>query len=191
MKHTTLYRLHDTDGRLLYVGIAGNPGRRFEQHADDKPWWSEVARIDLRHFDDRGVALQAEKEAIIVERPVHNKMHAGGALRAGQVLIRCDVCELPIHTGEGHVEVRNDHRRDATLDDPAPWSAFHYDCDPDIDAPSYWIRSERLNSIELVDNFTEHIRGKRWYDRTDWEDIIDDLHAFGEGRFLTTARVAA
>jgi hypothetical protein len=40
---TTLYRFYDASGRLLYVGIAGNPGRRFAQHGRDKSWWSQVA----------------------------------------------------------------------------------------------------------------------------------------------------
>ncbi len=31
---TTLYRLYNADGGLLYVGIAGNPGRR------STIWWS-------------------------------------------------------------------------------------------------------------------------------------------------------
>lgn len=72
---TTLYRLIDAEDRLLYIGIAGNPGRRFEQHADDKTWWSDVARITLEHHVDRGSALQAERAAIVAERPIHNVQH--------------------------------------------------------------------------------------------------------------------
>ena len=38
---TCLYRVHDAQGGLLYVGIAGNPGRRFQEHAGTKPWWEQ------------------------------------------------------------------------------------------------------------------------------------------------------
>lgn len=72
---TSLYRLRDTSGRLLYVGIAGNPGRRFEQHAGDKPWWGQVASITLEHHPDRGAALDAERHAIQTEAPAYNVIH--------------------------------------------------------------------------------------------------------------------
>jgi excinuclease UvrABC nuclease subunit len=72
---TTLYRLRDEHGKLLYVGIAGNPGRRFEQHADTKAWWPEVARVDLEHFDTRDEALIAETIAIVNEEPAYNIRH--------------------------------------------------------------------------------------------------------------------
>lgn len=71
-EHTTLYRLYDAADALLYVGIAGNPGRRFEQHHADKPWWGHVARITLEHHPTRAAALRAELDAIRAENPRHN-----------------------------------------------------------------------------------------------------------------------
>ncbi len=70
---TTLYRLFSAEEDLIYVGIAGNPGRRFEQHAEDKPWWSAVATIRLEHFDTRDAARAAERHAIATELPYRNK----------------------------------------------------------------------------------------------------------------------
>lgn len=69
---TTLYRLYDADGVVLYIGIAGNPGKRFEQHAKDKAWWSQVSTIRLDHYAGRALALAAETAAIRSERPRHN-----------------------------------------------------------------------------------------------------------------------
>lgn len=69
---TTLYRLFDQTGVLLYVGIAGNPGRRWEQHRADKPWWGDVATTRLEHFPTREAALSAELDAIRSENPRHN-----------------------------------------------------------------------------------------------------------------------
>lgn len=74
----SLYRLFGADGSLLYVGIAGNPGRRFEQHSKDKPWWSDVASVRLEHFPDRALAVAAEAMAIRVECPIHNVIHNRG-----------------------------------------------------------------------------------------------------------------
>jgi predicted GIY-YIG superfamily endonuclease len=70
--HTTLYRLFSKEGVLLYVGIAGNPGRRFEEHHGDKAWWGEVNTSKMEHFSTRELALKAEWEAIRRESPKYN-----------------------------------------------------------------------------------------------------------------------
>lgn len=72
---TTLYRLFDADGALLYIGIAGNPGRRFGQHGTNKTWWSQVATITLEHHPTRDAADAAERAAILAEQPLHNVAH--------------------------------------------------------------------------------------------------------------------
>lgn len=74
---TTLYRILDDTGDLLYVGISGNPGRRMAQHAEDKPWWTDSAIIVLEHFPTRTLALRAETKAVESEGPIYNK--AGSA----------------------------------------------------------------------------------------------------------------
>jgi len=58
---TTLYRFYDVDDALLYIGVAGNPGRRFEQHASHKEWWTDVVRVELEHFATREEAAGAEE----------------------------------------------------------------------------------------------------------------------------------
>lgn len=79
MNVTTLYRLLDEGGHLLYVGIAGNPGRRADQHAHTKSWWPNVALIALEHFPTREEAESAEQRAIAVERPKYNVTYATGS----------------------------------------------------------------------------------------------------------------
>ena len=73
--HTSMYWLYDDAGALLYVGIAGNPGRRFEQHRSDKSWWGQVSDIKLQHFASRSEAMSAVAEAIRMYRPPHNNSH--------------------------------------------------------------------------------------------------------------------
>lgn len=74
---TSLYRLSDTAGRLLYIGVADQWTRRVQDHAQSKPWWKEVATTTVEHFPTREAALAAEKVAIQTERPIHNIIHNG------------------------------------------------------------------------------------------------------------------
>ncbi|MDX3230582.1 GntR family transcriptional regulator [Streptomyces sp. ME19-01-6] len=75
-ERTALYRLYGTDDRLLYIGITSQPGPRFTQHAADKPWWPQVVRREIKWFDTRPLAAEAEVSAIIDESPVHNGNNA-------------------------------------------------------------------------------------------------------------------
>ena len=91
---TTLYRMFDAAGDLLYVGITSRGGRRFDEHAKVQPWWVEVASVTVEHFATRTEALAAELAAIRVEDPTYNA--------AGRELI-CDRCgrKVPELTGYG------------------------------------------------------------------------------------------
>ncbi|MFJ3950274.1 GIY-YIG nuclease family protein [Streptomyces libani] len=70
---TALYRLYDTAGGLLYVGVTNNPTHRFGQHKADKAWWGEVVQHSIEWFDGEWSALQAEVEAIATEEPKYNR----------------------------------------------------------------------------------------------------------------------
>jgi hypothetical protein len=74
-----LYRFYDRDGALLYVGISVNAPGRFAQHRHDKPWWADVARIDIEPHRGRDEVLAAERAAIRAEAPRYNVQHAGTA----------------------------------------------------------------------------------------------------------------
>lgn len=86
---STLYRVYDAAGALLYIGITNDPAERFGAHAGLKPWWHEAVRIDLEHFDTREVCARAELAAIRSEHPRHNIV---GAQRL-QAVIREDALE--------------------------------------------------------------------------------------------------
>lgn len=72
---TTLYRFFGDRRVLLYVGVGGNPGRRFNQHAKDKLWWPNVVTTTMEHFGTRQEALDAETAAIRSEFPLYNVVH--------------------------------------------------------------------------------------------------------------------
>lgn len=69
---TALYRLYDERSTLLYIGISYQPGVRFEQHAEAKPWWNRVVRKEVAWYDDRPSAAKAEAEAVRTEDPEFN-----------------------------------------------------------------------------------------------------------------------
>ncbi|WP_030304170.1 GIY-YIG nuclease family protein [Streptomyces katrae] len=69
---TAVYRLHDAEGQLLYVGSTADAPSRWEQHAREKLWWSAVTTASVTWYPNRGEALAAEREAIQLESPLHN-----------------------------------------------------------------------------------------------------------------------
>lgn len=67
-----LYRMYDERGRLLYVGITGDLGKRLGQHSF-KRWFPLVEKITLEWKETRASALLSESRAIVAERPRYNK----------------------------------------------------------------------------------------------------------------------
>lgn len=72
LERTALYRFYNADEALLYVGVTNDPVRRWDQHADAKEWWPQVARKTIEWFEGRAEALAAERTAIRSENPIHN-----------------------------------------------------------------------------------------------------------------------
>lgn len=78
-----VYRVYDTPGRLLYVGISDKPGRRLnDEHSnpadpDYKTWWPQVdpKRTLVIYKRDLETARMAEAEAIRDELPLYNDQH--------------------------------------------------------------------------------------------------------------------
>jgi predicted GIY-YIG superfamily endonuclease len=72
-----LYRFFDRTGVLLYVGITVDFAVRMATHAKEKDWWPQVERSATRveYYDSRRAALDAERDAIKNEKPLHNDQH--------------------------------------------------------------------------------------------------------------------
>jgi predicted GIY-YIG superfamily endonuclease len=60
---------------LLYVGITGSPPQRFRAHSKTKEWWHRISDVKLVHFEDRAALIDAERDAIKSEHPLHNIVH--------------------------------------------------------------------------------------------------------------------
>ncbi len=81
-----LYRFYDVVGQLLYVGVTADPGTRWKAHSKDKPWWIDVTRVTVEHHPSREAVLEAERSAIVAEKPLHNIVHnAGRAIPDGHL----------------------------------------------------------------------------------------------------------
>jgi len=73
------YRLFGADDVLFYVGVTADWGARSKGHARDKPWWSEIVRVDIEEFASRAEAEYAEAVAIATEHPRYNIQRPGPA----------------------------------------------------------------------------------------------------------------
>lgn len=83
----TLYRFYSPDGVLLYIGITGDAGARWHDHAKLKGWWREVSTVRVEHFDTREEVEAAESAAIIAERPLHNIVYNSDSRRRATLVI--------------------------------------------------------------------------------------------------------
>jgi hypothetical protein len=68
---TQLYRHFDADDRLLYVGISISAVIRLYEHRSSS-WFYKIAKITIETFDTRQRAVEAERRAIVEERPSYN-----------------------------------------------------------------------------------------------------------------------
>jgi hypothetical protein len=75
-----VYRMYNTIGELLYVGITDRADvrERWTEHAKDKPWWGEVCwegdfKPLVLWYPDRDTALAYETEAEAKEFPRYNE----------------------------------------------------------------------------------------------------------------------
>jgi hypothetical protein len=77
-EETALYRIFGgmRRGRLLYIGISKDFGKRWKQEAATFPWWDEKRRMTVHWYDSRPEAAAAERAAIKAEYPKYNKKHA-------------------------------------------------------------------------------------------------------------------
>ena len=67
-----LYRHYDNEENLLYVGISLSAFERFRAHKMNSKWANKVSKMTVEYFSSRKEASDAEKEAILIEKPLYN-----------------------------------------------------------------------------------------------------------------------
>ena len=192
----TLYRFYDTDDVLLYVGLSINPGKRFEKHRHTKPWWRDVDRIEIQHFDDLDSLRAAERKAIEDEQPLYN-IRMNTRRQPDDLIWICDVCREPVEDDGGWVtisyaEISEHQRQDKLIEARAEeraggglkiysladiqhsvrWHVYHRECDPDPDGPDYWIEISRIRTMPQLVHWTAHLLAKGWIHDTNWNSIL-------------------
>lgn len=129
MTHT-LYRFWSALDDLLYIGITGDPYRRWKDHAARQTWWPEVSRVTVEHYSDREALEEAEETAIRSQRPRHNVAMNQPQRRtpprqksisgSGLTPVPCYRCETPM---------KADHVTGFPEDDPwGPWPRVTVTC---------------------------------------------------------------
>jgi hypothetical protein len=81
-----LYRHRNETGTLLYVGVSLRSMSRLMQHSKDARWFDKISRVDLQHFADMKSAREAERIAILVERPRYNQQGVANDRQARELL---------------------------------------------------------------------------------------------------------
>ncbi len=71
MRHQ-LYRHFDKEGRLLYVGISLSAVARLAAHKGSAHWYDQITSVSIEQCESREALLDAEREAILAEKPLHN-----------------------------------------------------------------------------------------------------------------------
>lgn len=82
-RRTCVYTAFDQDGKVLYVGISTQPKARIKDHKR-KGWFSYAIKFELQWFDDRFLAMQAERQAIAQHNPIGNVIHNKDYKRVGR-----------------------------------------------------------------------------------------------------------
>lgn len=70
-----LYRAYGPQKQLLYVGISGNWSERLHAHEKTSEWMELADVVKLERYATREDVEKAERQAILMEAPIFNKMH--------------------------------------------------------------------------------------------------------------------
>jgi predicted GIY-YIG superfamily endonuclease len=87
MEEYALYRTYSKDGTLLYIGQSNSWPRRMKEHSRHSDWFEYVADVKIERHSSKSELDEAERQAIVVEKPIHNITHnSGQEILSGQWL---------------------------------------------------------------------------------------------------------
>jgi DNA-binding phage protein len=106
MNGCSLYRHWDANGRLLYVGVSLSALARLRRHRHVSNWQDLIAEVKIEHFENRKLAMAAEREAILQENPLFN---GGGNREMHEVSpVVADLVEKIKASGKTRTQVARD-----------------------------------------------------------------------------------
>lgn len=82
----SVYVLADSRGQAIYVGSTNNAERRLAEHRTTKPWWGQVASVEIYPSIDRRTAFDVERQLIQTYNPPFNTQSTDVLKRFGNAL---------------------------------------------------------------------------------------------------------
>lgn len=153
--NTDLYRYFDADGRLLYVGISVSAVARAAQHRRTATWWGDFANMTREVFPTRFAAEEAERRAIVEEKPVYNVMHSGSSvLPAKAPTWICAACRKP--NVDGYLQTWDHAER-------PQWDCVCRQCDGQK-SPKHYIRITDVATLDQITEVCMQISEQSWLD---------------------------
>lgn len=67
-----VYRIYNTDGEIIYVGVGYDPWKRLQGHLARASWAGSIHSYAADWFPSRALADQVEQALIRQERPIYN-----------------------------------------------------------------------------------------------------------------------
>lgn len=162
---TAVYRAYGAAGELLYVGIAGNWGRRWAQHSEKSAFFALVSRLEMEWVGSRTEALALESRLIRKHSPQFNVRGRG----RDRPEIRPDINQ-PLLIGVCEACRREPAYSFSWTPDKARWYAAFSgtwratgECTSDTE--HYYITFNRWVTER---DWLRHLRGKTWFDENDF-----------------------
>lgn len=102
-----LYRHFDSDDNLLYIGVSTSILRRLSNHKSNAYWYDQIAKITIENFDTKKEMYEAEKKAIVAEKPRFNVCFAEKVKHTRGVFSLHDIAAyLTVPVGRVRVELQ-------------------------------------------------------------------------------------
>lgn len=120
-------------------------------------------------------------------------MNTRVTLKGDRVTWRCERCGHVIRGGDGYIWMDRADAWAATADTSVPharWQVSHTRClrgDADEPVGAYNIETDRVRTVAEVEDWTRHLREKRWFAGCGWRELVAEIHgAATEGRSPAT-----
>lgn len=102
-----LYRHFDADDNLLYVGVSISILNRIRGHRSNSHWFDRIAKITIQNFNTKEEMYEAEKYAILNEKPLCNVQFSDRLkMRDGYLNIQDLAVYLDIPPGRIRMEIQ-------------------------------------------------------------------------------------
>ncbi len=97
MIRTCVYQAFDQTNTLLYVGLSRHWPNRWTTHAERKPWWTAVARLQIDWLPSLTHARWLEAFWIRTKSPIYNQIIPRVPTPPDDLTVKCTQCPTWYH----------------------------------------------------------------------------------------------